>query len=158
MSSRKSASPAQQPVGSQADIEATRAQLEAELAMSADTFWQRINGFMPKFTFEPTSWQATYLKLVARVSLYAFGAVATICIMGTLSVAMQTAGWPVLIIMMIEIIGLVLGCIGAWMLSDSIVNYIADGNVSRDIKRVGGWVKRRVTGVSTFAKQRMAMH
>src|SRR6478752_5152501 len=55
-------------------------ELQDELHMHSESFWRALNGWMP--TIKPNSWQATYIKLVSRVCLYAFGVVGALYLTG----------------------------------------------------------------------------
>lgn len=134
-----------------AAMEALQKDLENELHMSSETFWEKLG-------FRPFSMQTTLTKLVARVVLYAVGAAAAIFTISVLSLVLQAAGWPLFLVSVIEIVGMVLGIMASWVASDALINYVAAGNVSRDIKRASTWVKDRFTNTSSYVKQRMAMH
>lgn len=125
--------------------------LKQSLHMDSETFWERMG-------FRPYSVQSTLTKLVARVVLYAVGMVSAIYCIGLLSAILQTAGWPLFLVAVIEIIGFVLGFIAAWSASDKIIDYIAAGNVTRDLKRAGSWLSEKL--VSPIGRQfdRMSMH
>lgn len=132
---------------------AQREKLVQQLDDDANTVWQRIGEFFGPFT--PARTLATFM---ARITLYAVGAVASLSVITALSAAMLTGGWPLFLISVIEIIGFICALVGSWMASDAIVNYVAAGNISRDIKRVSSWIKDRFSVTSTFMKQRMTMH
>lgn len=126
-------------------------QLKEELHMDSETFWERMG-------FRPYSVQTTLTKLIARLTLYAIGMVASIGIVTALSLAMQLGGWPMFIVTVFEIVGFVLAFIGSWTLSDAVVDYIAEGNVSRDLKRASTWIASKLTDSTTFVRSRMSMH
>lgn len=125
--------------------------LKQTLHMDSETFWERMG-------FRAYSVQATMTKLVARVVLYAIGMVSAIYCVGLLSAILQTAGWPLFLVAVIEIIGFVLGFIAAWSASDAIVDYIAAGHVSRDLKRAGSWLSSKLVSPVSSAINRMQMH
>lgn len=132
----------------------TRAEaLAQQLHADTESLWQQIGSFFGPFT--PAR---TLVTFVSRITLYAIGCVASFSAIAMLSMAMQLGGWPLFLIAVIEIVAFICALVGSWMLSDAVINYIAAGHVSRDIKRAGSWIKERFDGSSTFIKQRMAMH
>lgn len=133
--------------GSAEHIEA----LKQSLHMDSETFWERMG-------FRAYSVQTTITKLVARVVLYAIGAVAAMYTVAWLSALLTVAGWPLFIVAVVEIIGIVLGLVAAWTASDAIIDYIAAGNVSRDLKRVGSWLGNNLINPIGFVRSHMTMH
>lgn len=132
---------------------AQREKLVKELDDQANSLWATIGEF-----FGPFTPGRTLVTFVARITLYAIGFVAAAYVITALSVAMQLGGWPLFLVAVFEIVGFICAFVASWMASDAIVNYVAAGNVSRDIKRVGSWIKARFDSTTTYAKQRMAMH
>lgn len=125
--------------------------LEQELHMDTESFWERMG-------FRPYSLQTTLTKFIARITLYAVGVVASVSVMSLLTAAMIAGGWPMFIVSVFEIVALVCALIASWVASDAIINYIADGHVSRDIKRVGSWIGAKLVGGTGYVKTRMSMH
>lgn len=128
---------------------ALKEDLEQQLNSDIESLWQRMG-------FTEYSVQTSILKFVARVTLYAVGFVASLYAVSFLSAILVAAGWPLFIVAVLEIVALVLTMIGSWMLSDAVVNYVAAGNVTRDIKRGFSWLKGKAAGSTTFLKERMA--
>lgn len=126
-------------------------QLKKELHMDTETFWERMG-------FKPYSVQTTMTKFIARLVLYAVGMVASVGVISLLSAAMLAGGWPMFLVSVFEIVGYVLAFIGSWTLSDTVIDYIAEGKVSRDIKRATDWIGAKLMGSTDFVRTRMSMH
>jgi len=138
--------------GSHAD-DAKYAKAQQDFAEAGDGFWGTLGAFwtVPK----ASSATLTIVKLVSRVILYALGAVATCYVVSWLSAALMAGGIPLFMIMVAEIVTFILGLLAAWTLSDTAVDYVASGSLSRDARRVTGWIGGLFTSTSTFVKQSM---
>jgi hypothetical protein len=108
--------------------------------------------------FKPYSLQTTLTKFMARITLYAVGVVASMSVVTVLSAAMIAGGWPMFLVSVFELIALICALVGSWTLSDAVVDYVAEGKVSRDIKRVGSWIGAKLVGGTGYVKTRMSMH
>ena len=129
------------------------AQAQVEFAEAGSDFWDTLGAFwqLPA----ASSGTMTIVKLVARVTLYALGAVATCYVVSALSAAMMAGGIPLFMIMVAEIIAFILGLLAAWTLSDTVVDYVAAGHLSRDAMRATSWVASKFESASTYVKQSM---
>lgn len=114
--------------------------LNGDLEREANNLWSKL-GMQGLFNYEPPSAAKTMLIVVAKVLGYAVGTVATIFAIGALSMVLQTMGWPIFIIAVIELMGYVLGMLASWYASDKIVDFIVDGGVSRTIGAGAAWIK-----------------
>lgn len=138
-------------------IDATKtaqaARLAEEVHSSQETLWRSLGGNVYA-NYTPLK---SFTMLVGRICLYSFGIVGAIYATGYLSSILMAFGIWTWLVMACEIIALCMGVVASWMLSDTVVNYIAAGNVTRDIKRVGSWMRGRADAGTTFVKQRMAV-
>lgn len=138
----------------QSSDDAQYAQAQSNFAEAGDDFWATFGAFWKLPT--ASSGTMTIVKLVSRVVLYALGAVATCYVVSWLSAALMAGGIPLFMIMVAEIVTFVLGLLASWTLSDTAVDYVASGNLSRDARRLGSWVSGLFTSTSTFVKQSMS--
>ena len=134
------------PVAEAVQEQSTEQVLMDRLHSDITQLFGHMNDFMP---------QGTVIRFVARLVLYACGAVAATYVTMMLSGILLAAGWPVFIVAVLEIVGVMCACISSWMLSDTVVNYVADGKLTRDIKRVGQWFKIKAGNTSSFVKSKM---
>lgn len=141
-------------VGGEHVSDAQYAQAQSNFAEAGDDFWATFGAFWKLPT--ASSGTMTIVKLVSRVVLYALGAVATCYVVSWLSAALMAGGIPLFMIMVAEIVTFVLGLLASWTLSDTAVDYVASGNLSRDARRLGSWVSGLFTSTSTFVKQSMS--
>lgn len=141
--------------GTQQSIDdAKLAQAQVEFAEAGSDFWGTLGAFWKVPAVDSAT--LTIVKLVSRVVLYALGAVATCYVVSWLSAAMLAGGIPLFIIMVCEIVTFILGLLAAWTVSDVTVDYLAAGNLSRDVRRAGSWIGSKFTSASTYVKQTMA--
>lgn len=143
---------AEHPSAAQPSVDdAKYAQAQQDFADAGDDLWATFGAF-----WKPQTGTTTIVKFVAKVVLYALGAVATAYAVSALSTAMLAGGVPLFVIMVCEIIGFILGIVASVHVADLAVNYVADGKLSRDFGRLTAWIGRKVSNTSTFVKQSMA--
>ena len=80
------------------------------------------------------------IVLIAKIFGYALGTAGVLFAMSYLSTVMLTAGWPLFLIVVLELMGYILGMLASWYASDKIVNFVVDGGVSRVIGKLGSKV------------------
>lgn len=129
----------------------TEQQLAQDLEEQTQSLWARIGEF-----FGPYTPARTFAIFIARITLYALGAVTAMYAVSALSTAMLIGGWPLFLIMVFEIIGIICAIVASWQASDAIVNYVVAGNVTRDIKRARNWLSARLDSTSSYVKAKVA--
>lgn len=111
-------------------VDAQYAELHSDMHEAAAFTWQSL---VP-------SPKAIVVQLLARVALYALGAAATNVLTGMLVTAAFSLTGSAFLSIAIYVFGMVLGVLASFKFSDVAVDYIAAGNVSRDIGRAKNWI------------------
>lgn len=125
-------SPLKATVGDDAALEQ---HLTERLSAEVQELWAKLGG---KLTFNVSPRAKTILLVIAKVLMYAVGAVATAVLVGALSAFLQAAGWNLFIIAVLELFTFILGCLASWYVSDAAISFIASGGVKRNVDRVFG--------------------
>lgn len=119
------------------DDEALEAHARGRFTAELHDLWSKLGG---KLDFEFSPRVKTILLVIAKVLMYAIGAVATAVLITSLSTILQGWGWNLFIVAVIELTGFILGCIASWYASDAIIDFVATGGVKRNVDRVFGKV------------------
>jgi hypothetical protein len=105
---------------------------------------------------KPTGAGASILKTIARVLMYVTGVVASLYIVSWLSVAMVMGGWPLFLVMILEVTAIILACIASWKLSDTVIDYLSEGRLTKDISNIFGWSKRKVVSAAETVQDKVS--
>jgi hypothetical protein len=105
--------------------------------------WARVQAMGQQMGSSPIAMNGKrIIVLIAKIFGYALGTAGVLFAMSYLSTVMLSAGWPLFLIVVLELVGYILGMLASWYASDTVVEFIINGGVKRTIGKVGNLFKR----------------